>query len=444
MMKWKRWISGLTVGCLLALAGCSGGGSSSLTDSSAGTAGSSTGEVVDNTSSDASGFDPADRVVRADSDIFNGGKMLGGTVVDYLWKTIWGGNENWDCLGQLRDNGMNWVRVGVLMESNEQLASAPVEDWGDLSVSGFGWSTLEYAEAILRDAQEKGLRKNLFFFLSDKAASGAEQPAPPEWKGLTVEETCERLRDYCYETTKYFMDKGLDIDLYDLGNEIERGILEFRPDERIQRPEGLNIMEDIDWMRENVWNIEAQLLTAAAEGVRQADPDAKINLHGSCLGRGVNNKLLKGFYQAMVDFGVPFDVIGVSYYWSDIHTGDISVGQSLEPYYTTQEWKDTLQFFKSLGKTFIFSEFVYPCYKSVGLTAGMDIGFPYTLEGQAAWVEQFLDYVMNDPDVAGCLYFYPEYYPTFHSAEFDTLNACGLFGDDRLPNAALKKYNKYK
>lgn len=32
------------------------------------------------------GFDPADRVVRADCDIFSGGKMPGGTVVDISGK----------------------------------------------------------------------------------------------------------------------------------------------------------------------------------------------------------------------------------------------------------------------------------------------------------------------------------------------------------------------
>ena len=126
------------------------------------------------------GFDPADRVVRADCDIFSGGKMPGGTVVDYLWKTVWGGQTQWDCLGQLRDNGMNWVQVGVLRKSDEQLANTPFEEWGILKVDGCGWSTLEYAEAILRDAQEKGLQKDLFFFLSDQDASGAKQPASPE------------------------------------------------------------------------------------------------------------------------------------------------------------------------------------------------------------------------------------------------------------------------
>lgn len=394
------------------------------------------------------GFDPADRVVSADSDIFSGGKMLGGTVVDYLWKTVWGGQTQWDCLGQLRDNGMNWVRVGVLMKSDEQLANTPFEEWGSLKVDGYGWSTLEYAKAILRDAQEKGLRKNLFFFLSDQDASGAKQPAPAEWQGLTVEETCAKLTKYCYETAKYFQDKGLSIDLYDLGNEIERGIVGFFLGDRLTIPSGVDIQTNIQWMRDNVWDIEAQLLIACIEGVKKADPDAKFNLHSSCYGIGANNQLLKGFYKAMVDFGVPYDVAGVSYYWNGIHTyenGMQPVTTPQEAYFKTAECKEFTDYIvHDLGKKFIFSEFVYPNASYFGLSGAMDIGYPFTIEGQADWVEDFLEYVMNTPEISGCIYFYPEYYPIMHSQEFDSLNYSGLFTNTLIPNAALKKYNQYK
>lgn len=390
-------------------------------------------------------FDKADRVVTDDSDIFKGGKMLGGTVVDYVAKEVWGGQENWDCLGQLRDNGMNWVRVGVLMKENEELAKTPFDQWGTIGQQG--WSTLEYAEYILRDAEKNGLRKNLFFFLSPEAASGAEQPAPAEWKNLTPDQTAAKLKEYCYETTKYFVDKGIEIDLYDMGNEIEGGILDFRPDIRIKRPEGLNIQVEREWMRENVWKIEAKLLTAAIEGVKKADPDAKINLHASCFGLGVDNYYQRGFYEAMVDFGVPFDVIGVSYYWDIIHQGDVGLGQSQEAYYKTKECLDAIDYYvNTLKKKFIFSEYVYQYEEpSDEMKVGPDVGYPLTPEGQRDWIRDFLKFVMETPEVSGCIYFYPEYYPNFsRDARFQSLNAAGLFTEALKPNLALKEFNKYK
>lgn len=387
---------------------------------------------------------PTDPGVRPGGDIFNGGKMLGGTVVDYLSKTIWGGYEDWNCLGQLRESGMNWVRVGVLMKNDETLAGLPVDQWN--TVPQQGWSTVEYAEAILNEATANGFRKILFFFLSDQAASGAMQPAPHDWKDLSVDETCTRLKEYCFETTRYYTDKGISIDLYEIGNEIERGILEFRPDERIARPVNLDILVDMQWMRDNVWNIEAKLLKAAIAGVRQADPDARIGLHGSCLGRGVDNRLIRGFFQAMKDFGVPYDVAGVSYYWSDIHIGDISLGAPQPAYYQTKEFTDFLDFIVTdLKKKFIFSEYVYPSFKPSGLKYGNDIGYPYTPEGQASWIKDFLRFCSENDKVSGSVYFYPDWYPTFSTNPmYEMLNACGLFGNDMKPGLGLKAFNPYR
>jgi len=367
-------------------------------------------------------------------------------VVDYLWKKTWS-NKSWDPLGAMRDNGMNWVRVGVEMKDSPALASKDSKDWSTLpSGDSSYWSSKEYALAILKEATEKGYRKDLFLFLSPNAASGAQQDPPPEWTNLSVEDTSKKLEAYCYETVKYYVDKNVKIDLYDMGNEIERGILKFRPDERIKRPVGLNILTDMDWMRKNVWNIEATLLKSAIAGVKRADPSAKITLHGSCLARGSNNTMLNGFYQAMSDYGVPYDVIGVSYYWNDVHSDDISLGESQPAYYTTQEWKDTLKFYtQTLKKTFIFSEYVYTNDNYDGLTYGNDIGYPYTPQGQQKWIKDFLKYCHDTPEVSGCIYFYPEYYPTFQSdPAYDALNAFGLFGNDLKANAALKEFNKYQ
>ena len=150
----------------------------------------------------------------------------------------------------------------------------------------------------------------------------------------------------------------------------------------------------------------------------------------------------------MVDFGVPYDVAGVSYYWNGIHTyenGMQPVTTPQEAYFKTAECKEFTDYIvHDLGKKFIFSEFVYPNASYFGLSGAMDIGYPFTIEGQADWAEDFLEYVMNTPEVSGCLNFYPEYYPIMHSQEFDSLNYSGLFTNTLIPNAALKKYNPYK
>lgn len=373
-----------------------------------------------------------------DGDIFNNkdAKMLGGTVCDYMnyeiWSTSW---EKGVLMKRLKENGFNWVRVGVQMKDSPELENNDILKWNTFPWRDLYWSSVQYASAILKDADKAGMKKNLFFFLSDTNASGAAQNAPASWSGLTADQTAENLKEYCYETTKYFMDKGIEIDMYDIGNEIERGILNFRPDERIERPADVNILSNMDWMRSNIWNIEAKLLISAIDGVRKADPDAKICLHASCLARGGDNTLLKGFFKAMVDFEVPFDVMGVSYYWSDIHSDYVDIRTAKEAYYTTQEWKDTLAYLTTLGKKFIFSEFQYP-QSPDGIDAAPDIGYPYTPEGQEKWIKDFLRYVKDTPEVSGALYFYPDYFPGVSS--FVNLNSCGLFSASGIPAPALK------
>ena len=55
----------------------------------------------------------------------------------------------------------------------------------------------------------------------------------------------------------------------------------FRPGERIPIPPGVDITNNMTYMRENVWNIEAQLLQASIAGIKRANPNAKIVLHAA-------------------------------------------------------------------------------------------------------------------------------------------------------------------
>ena len=368
---------------------------------------------------------PPSQIVHVDGDIFNNpnAKMLGGTVCDYLQFKLWyGGFIDANPLQVMKENGFNWVRVGVLMKEDETLDGLPYDEWN--TVQARGWSTKPYAKRILKEASDVGLMKNLFFFLSDTAASGAEQNAPYAWKNLSVEETAEKLEEYCFETTKYFIDDGIKIDLYELGNENERGILNFRPDERIERPADVNVLTNITWMRENVWTIQAELFRAAIQGIRRADPDAKIGIHGSCFGYA-DNMLILGFFEAMINYGVDYDVASASYYWRDIHADFASPRSPKEAYWTTREWRNTLQRIEAMDKIFILGEIQYP-FMEEAFDAAPDIGYPYTQEGQANWLYDLLTYVGDTPGVAGTIYFYPDYYDNMASG-YRELNMCGLF-----------------
>jgi len=362
---------------------------------------------------------------------------VGGVVCDYLAGRVWG--QYWkqlDPLQTLKENGFTGVRVGVLTTSSQYLRDTPPPEWNTLPWRDEYWSSLEYAEQILREASDKGLLLNLFFFLSDKAAHAGQQDAPAEWVGLSVTDTATVLETYTYNTTQYFLNRGLNIELYDIGNEIEWGILNFRPGERIDLPSGVDVTTNMDYMRNNVWNVEATLLKSAISGVKRADPDAKIVLHIAGLGISPSDLFVKSFFQAMVDEGVEFDYAGLSHPYS-------FTGWSL-PNYSTYCWfqrlQETINFLASLSKKVIFSEAAYP-HDLAGIEGGPMEDFPYTPTGQAAWVRDQLRFTSNSENVIGFFYFYPEWF-TGMSADSSTLNlqSSGLFASDTQVEPAMDEF----
>ena len=367
---------------------------------------------------------------------------LGGVPTDYLAVRDWGGFwHQLNPLEALSDNGFEWVRVGVTTRSVSALRDTPPAQWSSLPWRDEYWSSREYAEQIMREATAAGLRLNVFLFLSDDAAHFSQQNAPPEWAGLSVEETARRVKAYTFETTTYFLNKGLDIELYDIGNEIDIGILNFRPGERIAVPPGVDFIRHMDYMRHNVWNIEATLLKSAIAGVKQADPDAQIVLHIAGLMISPADLFAKTFFQTMVEFGVEFDYAGLSFPYINFADSRLSA-------YSTNYWfqrlQETTDFLASLGKPVLFSEGGYP-HATPGILGKPMQDFPYTPAGQAAWVRRHLRFMTSNEDVAGFFYFYPDWFPGMsNDPSVLNLESMGLFASDTELLSALKVFQEAK
>ena len=365
---------------------------------------------------------------------------LGGVLTDYLVARDWGGSwRQLNPVKTLADNGFDWVRVGVTTVSVPALRDTPPAQWSSLPWRDEYWSSREYAEQIMREAAAEGLRLNVFFFLSDEGAHFDKQNAPPEWAGLSVEETARRVKEYTFETTAYFLSKGLDIELYDIGNEIDIGILKFLPNERIALPPGVSFTRHMDYMRHNVWNIEATLLKSAIEGVKQADPDAQIVLHIAGLMLSPGDLFAKTFFQTMVDFGVEFDFAGLS------HPYPFPADSRLSEYSTVcwfQRLQETSDFLASLGKQVIFSEGAY-AHATPGIMGKPMKDFPYTPAGQAAWARRQLRFMTSNKDVAGFFYFYPDWFPGLsNDPSVLDLGSMGLFASDTEALPALKVFQE--
>ena len=255
-----------------------------------------------------------------------------------------------------------------------------------------GESKLDYATELAQRAQRAGLRPYLVMFLAEDWADVNKQPAPVAWAGLSLEERAEAIRQYAYETARHFMEQGINLDFYEIGNEIDHGICGIFADTSHPR--------DPASLREDIWPDEAKLIQAAIEGIREADPGACIMLHIACTW---SPPFTLAFFKAMKDFGVEYDYMGLSYYPSAF--GMIMASRLCE---TLNELS------REIGKPVVIAETAYPAEQPTGGLFGdwrkALPEYPLTPAGQAWWLADFLDGIRERGDVIGVYIFSPDFW----------------------------------
>lgn len=192
-----------------------------------------------------------------------------------------------DCLEILRDNGVNWVRLRIWND--------PADESG--KPLGGGNCTYVNMTEIAQRAKKLGMKVLVDFHYSDWWADPGKQNKPKAWKNLHGEDLKKALYQYTKDVLKYMKDHQALPDMVQIGNEINNGFL--WPDGQIfgQGSGGFDGL--------------ATLLKEAIKAVREIDPRIRVMIH---LAEGGNNSLFRWFFDALVEQGIEFDVIGVSYY----------------------------------------------------------------------------------------------------------------------------------
>ena len=123
------------------------------------------------------------------------------------------------------------------------------------------------------------------------------------WQGQDLPTLTETVRRYTRDTVAAFAAQHTPVDMVQIGNEVTSGIL--HPIGELYPTDG----------RPEQWPAFTTLLKAAATGAREGAPRGRrrprIMVH---IDRGGDNAGSRWFFDHMVDFDVPFDVIGQSYY----------------------------------------------------------------------------------------------------------------------------------
>jgi beta-galactosidase len=187
-----------------------------------------------------------------------------------------------DAITILKEHGFNYVRLRIFNDPANDSGYSP----------GKGFCDLANTKKIAKRVKDAGMKLLLDFHYSDTWADPGKQFKPASWKTLSFEALKDSVYWFTRRVVQELKDQGTTPDMIQIGNEINHGII---------------------WPEGNVGNLDslAQLLNAGTKAAKSVDPKIIMMLHVA-LG-GQNNESVF-FIDNMIARGVPFDVIGESYY----------------------------------------------------------------------------------------------------------------------------------
>ncbi|MEM2905487.1 MAG: glycosyl hydrolase 53 family protein [Candidatus Bathyarchaeia archaeon] len=261
-----------------------------------------------------------------------------------------------------------------------------------LWVGSEGPSRLKYATTTAKMAAQSGMSLHLVLFLSDAWADLFKQPAPKAWSELNLDERSRAVGKYTRSVARHFREEGLEVDSYQVGNEVDYGLCGVFASNKKRR-------KDLRWLKERVWRPEAALLRSAVEGLREEHRDASISLQ---LGKWWDPSLVRAFFEAMQEFGVGFDTSALSFFPSAFGS-------------ESKVFHETVEVLSSFDKPISIAEYAYPSRQPHGQFWYMKKpvpGYPLTPRGQRDWTKGFLAYCFKHLRIMGAFYWSPEMYLT--------------------------------
>lgn len=265
-----------------------------------------------------------------------------------------------------------------------------------LWVGDEGMNRLNYATQTARRAKEAGLKPYLVIFLSEEWADFVKQPAPAVWKDLTPEKKLAAIEAYAEIVAKHFAQQGVEIDTFEIGNEIDFGICGEFEEEWPKRV-------SLEYMRLRIWPRMVPILKAAQRGVLKAQPKAKFIIH---LSQWNNVEYCTAFWRAMIAAEVKLDYAGLSYF-------PTSAKDEKQRSFTFLQ-EQVGKIVNELRRPVLICETGYPATADFGgQFADWKFpveGYPLSDAGQAKWLADLAAVVRKDRNFAGVFYFSPEWY----------------------------------
>ncbi|MCF6357318.1 MAG: arabinogalactan endo-1,4-beta-galactosidase [Draconibacterium sp.] len=267
------------------------------------------------------------------------------------------------------DNGYTWARLRIF--------HTPEMD-------GSVCNDLDYTIKLAQKAKKFGFKILLNFHYSDTWADPGHQIIPAAWRNLSFELVQDSLYNYTKSVIDAMDNAGVLPDMVQIGNEINNGMM---------WPHGKL------WVDANItnWDNLSELLQTGIRGVKEAKNGAGISIMIHAANGGDVNSSYK-FYKNIIDRGVDFDVIGLSYYpwW---HGTFIELEANIL-YLSKKFYKDF-----SIVETAYYSNDWYP---EPTPWIYSDPPFPPTEQGQYDYLFTLAQIIKQHPRVKTIFYWKPD------------------------------------
>jgi arabinogalactan endo-1,4-beta-galactosidase len=267
-----------------------------------------------------------------------------------------------------------------------------------------GYNDLAVDLALAKQVEAAGMKIYLDIHYSDFWADPTKQNVPAAWSGQDLTQLTATVQSYTEQVISAFAAQGTPVDMVSIGNEIRNGVL--WPYGEINCP---STVTDCGG-----WTGLAQLLKAGVAGAEAANPAGHKLLIMMHYDLGGDEADSQAFYSELESNGVPFDVIGLSYY-SILGDGPLS------------DLKANVDNLATVfRKPIVIAETQYPWTLANGNspigdstgdfaweTSQLNGGYPATPGGQFSFLTDELSIMATVPDGlgAGIFYWAPEWIP---------------------------------
>ncbi|MCK9171127.1 MAG: glycosyl hydrolase 53 family protein [Treponema sp.] len=298
----------------------------------------------------------------------------------------------------LKENGVNWIRLCLwnnpVNERDVYADGKVLSKKGE--PSGGGNNDLKLDIKLAQRAKQAGMKILLDFHYSDTWADPSKQKTPAAWRDLDAEQLNKAVQKFTEECIKKMDKSGVCPDMVQIGNELNGGMM---------------------WPLGKTWKGKTDtdiggmdgfiaLLKSASEGVRDARKQGdkiKIVIH---LADGGDNNLYTQIFDPIINAGVDFDVIGMSFY----------------PYWhgSFADLKKNMQICsEKYKKEMIVAETAYAFTEDDGDDTGNAFsvysddknGYIPSVQGQATEVRDIIDTVSQVKGGIGVFYWEPDWIP---------------------------------